>query len=72
MRRQRAVNTGRGEILVEDFEWLVPEKEAKEPSSAQEIRDFRALQKSEKCTPKKVSGYGYLGVHSAYLTLIFS
>lgn len=58
--------------MIEDFESSVPEKEVKEPSSAQEIRDFRALQKSEKCTPKKVSGYGYVDVHSAYLMLIFS
>jgi len=38
--------------LIEDFERSVPVKEAKEPLSGQEIRDFRALQKSEKCTPK--------------------
>ena len=58
--------------MIKDLERSVPEKEAKEPSSVREIRDFRALQKSEKCTPKKVSGYGYLDVHSAYLMLIFS
>lgn len=39
--------------MIKDLERSVPEKKVKESSSGWEIREFRALQKSEKCTPRK-------------------
>lgn len=40
--------------MIKDFERSVPEV-SKEPSSVWKITDFRALQKSEKGTPRKVN-----------------